>query len=140
MAKQKKSGPPSLPKKRKRARYSSRQLTLHLREMAAEIQTMNDEGDLITRGEALAALLWKKALGYESLDEESKEAIYHKPEAWAISLIWERMEGKAPVSIPDDKGVLTAADKISELVKSRINAITEAAVAKKDGKDENSIE
>lgn len=135
MPKQKKSsGPPSIPKKRKRARYSSRQLTIHLREMAAEVLTMDDEGNLLTRGEALAELLWKKALGHETVDEKTEEVTYHKPEAWAISLIWERMEGKAPVAIPDDKGVLTAADRINELVKSRINAMTEAAVAKKDEK------
>lgn len=131
----KKSGPPSLPKKKKRARYSSRQLTLHLREMAAEALTINDEGGLVTRGEALATLLWKKALGYESVNSETSEVTYHKPEAWAIQLIWERMEGKAPVAIPDDKGVLKIADKVSDLARNRLNSFAESAVAIPDQKE-----
>jgi len=135
MPRKKKSGLPPIPKKptkRKRARYSSRQLTLHLREMAAEVLTMDDEGNLLTRGEALAELLWKKALGHETIDEKTEEVTYHKPEAWAISLIWERMEGKAPVAIPDDKGALKIAERVSELVRNRLNSYAEAAVAVPD--------
>jgi len=136
MPRKKKLGPPSLPspKKKKRQRYSSRQLTQHLREMAAEALTIDDEGSLVTRGEALAALLWKKALGYESVDSETSEVTYHKPEAWAIQLIWERMEGKAPVAIPDDKGIMKIAERVSELAKNRINSFAEVAIAIPDQK------
>ena len=135
MARKKKSGPPSLPKpSKKRVRFSTRQLTQHLRELAADYVSIDNEGNPITRGEQLAVIIWEKALGWTEtcIKDEKQEEIYHKPEAWAIALVFERMEGKAPAAVPDDKGTLTTADKVEEIVKSRINSIAEAVLAVPD--------
>jgi len=131
MAKKKKSGK----KKESPSIYDSRRLTQHLRELAAEIDTMDESGELLTKGQVLAALVFKKALGYEEKlkgDDGEEKLIYHKPEAWAIQLIWERMEGKAPQAVPDGKKTLTAASKVGNLVKARINSFSEAAAAVPD--------
>lgn len=133
--KKKKSGPPKYKgKMKKRApTLNSKQLTLHLRELAAEIETIDDEGRTITRGEALARMLWKKALGYTEIGSDKVE-IYVKPASWAIQLIYDRMEGKAPIAIPDDKGRLTTAGKVSELARARINSMSDAIAAVSDQK------
>lgn len=126
MAKKKKPAP------KKKGAYDSRRLTQHLRELAADIETMDEGGELLTKGQVLAALVFKKALGYEEKirgDDGEERTVYHKPEAWAIQLIWERMEGKAPQAVADEKKTLTVLTRIDEIVKARINSLAEAAVA-----------
>lgn len=114
-----------------------RQLTQFLRELAMEVETIDPEsGALVTKGEALAALLWKKALGYVDVDLRTGETSQFKPEAWAIQMIWERVEGKAPPAIVDEKGGMTAAEKVSELARLRISAEAEIAAAVQDTADE----
>ena len=110
------------------------QLTKHLRALAAEIETSDDNFNLITRAEMLAMVVWKKALGWVEParmqgDVVLVKAAVHKPESWAIQLIYDRIEGKAPQAVPDAKGRLTAAEKVSELVKSKLNAEAELAVS-----------
>lgn len=115
----------------KPVKYSSRQLTQFLRAIAADASTIDDEGNLITKGEALARLLFKKALGYhesEDPDDPSKKT-YHKPEAWAMQMIWERLEGKAPMAMMDEKSGLSAEDRVSELATARLNSYAEAVVS-----------
>lgn len=108
--------------------YNSRQLTKHLREFANDVETM--DGDrVITRGEALALLLWKMALGFEAEDPETKTIRHYKPQAWAIQLVYERLEGKTPQALVDDQAHIIIADKVSELVQHRLNQQAEAAVA-----------
>ena len=132
------SGPPERKKSAKKKRapaYNSQQLTRHLREIAAECQTIDDEGNLITNGEALASMLWKKALGYheaKTLADGTEKSVFVPPASWAIQLIYERMEGKAPIAIPDDSKHQSAAAKVDELVRSRINSMSDASVATKD--------
>jgi hypothetical protein len=108
--------------------YNSKQLTLHLREIAAEAETMLDDGRVITKGEALAILLWRKALGYAEIDKKTNEEVVHRPEAWAINLIFDRVEGKVPLSMPDERQGLTASDRISDLARTKLNSAAHAAV------------
>jgi hypothetical protein len=106
----------------------TRQLTKHLRELAMEVETIHpDTGALINRAEALADLLWKKALGFTEVDSRTGETTKYKPEAWAIQMIWERLEGKAPPAIVDEQGGMTAAEKVSELARLRISAEADAS-------------
>lgn len=111
-------------------RYNSRELTNHLRELAAEAHDMLEEGTVITRGEALARLLWQKALGYveRKIDDEgvAKEVV-HEPASWAIQMVYERMEGRTPQSLTEDATKIKAADRVSELAKTRINQLTAKA-------------
>jgi hypothetical protein len=98
-------------------------LTKFLRNLAAEIHTTADNGDPVTKAHALALVLWDRALGYEEQDPKNhNEKVRHNPEAWAIQLIYERLEGRSPVAIADTKGS-TVAQKVSELGKSKINAL-----------------
>lgn len=106
--------------------YNSREVTKHLRQLAAEAHDWTEDG-VITKGEALAMLLWKRALGWE---EEKTNAegisvvVKHEPAAWAIQLVYDRMEGKTPQAITEDETKVRAADRVRELAKSRMNDIT----------------
>ena len=103
---------------------TSKQLTLHLRQLSAEAHSIADDGDVITKAEAMALLLWNYALGWEEADPDDPEkTIQHKPQQWAISLIYDRLEGKAPTAIEDMSGTMTTADKVSELAKNNLNAM-----------------
>ena len=119
-----------------RQKYNTRQLTDKLRELAArlhETRLVDGQVELVTAGEKLAELIFKDALGYTELVEEPGDVpgtmvekhIVHKPQAWAKQFIWDRLEGKTPMALPDNEGGLTAADKVEELQKNTINAITE---------------
>lgn len=111
-------------------------LTELIRNLSDEMSDhIDDDGNPLTRAEALALLLWKMSLGYEEVVKDPDGAVRdvkHPPAAWAINLVYDRMEGKVPVSIEDvGAGRLTVAEKVSEVAKSRINTL--AAVAT-DGK------
>lgn len=117
-------------------KYNSKQLTEHLRQLAAEAHDWSEDG-IITHGEALAKLLWKRALGWteKTVDEEGNEKeVYHKPEAWAMQFVYERMEGKTPQSTPDDEGrKRRAKDDVRDLAKSRLNSLAKSAAGSEDG-------
>ena len=100
----------------------------HLRDLAAKIETIDDEGRTITKGEALAQLLFKKALGYTEVDPETHTDQYRKPEAWAIQMIFERLEGRVPQVQPTENDGVSAAERITDLARAKINlAATTAA-------------
>ncbi len=119
-----------------KAKVNTRELTNFLREMAADLhetRLMDDELVYITQGEALAELIFKRALGWwEEIEEPGptpgsivKRRLWHRPEASAQYFIWDRLEGKSPQALPDDKGGMTTADKVSELARKRINDLVE---------------
>lgn len=112
-------------------KYNTRELTNRLRELAAEAHTIADDGELISKGEALAKLLFDKALGHVEtrVDEEGeKHEVIHKPESWAIQLIYDRLEGKTPQAAEhDDETKVKALDQVRELAKARLNDAAEAA-------------
>ncbi len=129
-----------------RAKYSNRELTNRLRELLAELHDtyLDDDGKaiMVTKGEALAALVMNHAIGWtEEVIEETDtpgqtkmRTVIHPPARWAIELIYERIEGKTPQALPDDRGGLTAADKVSEQALKKINQLTqESTEEKSDG-------
>lgn len=105
-------------------RFTGKELTKHLRTLAMEAETLSDDGTLITKAEALARALWKKALGFTEtvVRDKGPEEVIHTPEAWAIQLIYERLEGKVANAAVDDGGKISAAERVSELSRNRINA------------------
>lgn len=115
-------------------RFTGKELTKFLRQIAAEAQTLSDEGDTVTKAEALAKLLWMKALGYvedRRGDDGKVKQIIHTPESWAIQLIYERLEGKVAPSAGEEGGKISAAEKVSDLNRNRINAMAGAGATKK---------
>jgi hypothetical protein len=100
-------------------------LSKYLRMLALDIETTNADGDLITKAEALAALVWKHALGFEDVDPDNPDRkLLVKPAVWAVTLLYDRIEGKVPLAVVEDQGK-SLADKVSDLGKARINALAE---------------
>lgn len=115
---------------------SSKALTGHLRALSKEAESIADDGEIITKAEALAMLLWQYALGWEEADpDDPNKTVMHRPAQWAIQMVYDRLEGKAPAAIEDGSGTMTAADKVSELAKTSVNALTVNVVGP-DGMDE----
>ena len=118
-------------------KLSGRALTEKLREIMASYHTgdLNEAGEMqmITKGERLAEILADRALGWvetETIEDKKvpggvrEKVTKHKPEKWAIVMVYERMEGKTPTAIEDKNPGITVADKVSELAVTRINALT----------------
>lgn len=113
-------------KPKKKLKYSARQLTKFLKELAMEAESIDDEGETITKGKALALLLFKKALGYSEIridDEGERREVYHKPESWAIQYIYDRLEGRVPQSTTEEKDGPSIADKIREISRAKANSL-----------------
>lgn len=98
-------------------------LTKHLKEMAGYIETLDDDGNAVTKARRLSALIWNYALGFEEPDQDNPDKkTKHRPEQWAIQLIYERIEGRSPVATPESTGK-TVAEKVSDLGKAKVNAL-----------------
>lgn len=110
-------------------RYTGKELTKFLRQLAVDVESSADDGTPQTKAECLARLLWQKALGYKAQEMRGEGAsramteVYHPPESWAIQMIYERLEGKVANSAPEDGTRTTAAERISDLSRQRINAM-----------------
>ena len=104
-------------------------LTRHLRSLAEEVCSVDDSGNPVTRALKLAMVLWDRALGYSERDPDNPRLIRTvAPQPWAITLVYDRIEGRAPAAVPENqKG--TVAQRVTELGLSRINAFADAVRA-----------
>jgi hypothetical protein len=127
---------------KRREKFSNRALTLKLREIMAEVYDSKLEDEkwtMTSKGERLAEILVDRAIGWKEEvtvktdvpGQVETTIVQHKPERWAIEMCYDRLEGKTPQALADETTALTAADKVEELSKSRINALTEEET--KDG-------
>lgn len=98
-------------------------LTEHLKRLGSENVSIEDNS--ATRFEALAKLVWDKALGYREeikLSNGEIETTIHKPDRGFIGMIFDRTEGRvASVAADDSKGKASLADRIGEQSKVRLN-------------------
>jgi hypothetical protein len=106
-------------------------LSKYLRALALDIETTNAEGDPITKAAALAALVWKHALGFEEPTQDKKGMVKIPPATWAIELLYNRIEGKIPVAVVEDQG-RSLTEKVSDLGKARINSLAKASADEED--------
>ena len=86
------------------------------------------EAEVVTKAEALVRLMFKMALGYCERDPETNEVIRHvAPDQKAISMIWDRMEGRvAAAKLPGSgKRKATVVDKVDEQYTKAVNDITD---------------
>lgn len=117
-------------------RYSKQALTHHLRLLAREVHDVSKKnGDPITRAEALAKLLWDKALGYESQERNDMGAVVtvtHRPESWAIQLLYDRLEGRVPNAPEEDNDRPRALENLRRVARERANAIASQTTLPKD--------
>lgn len=105
-------------------------LTAYLKRLGKEAYTVDDAGDPVTRFEALAQLVWDKALGHTekiTLDDGSCVETVHKPDRAFIGMIFDRVEGRVvPVAAAEDKGKKSLADRIGEQSKVRLNRLAKS--------------
>ena len=114
------------------AAWSPKQLTRFLTRLAEEMHTVEDGGDPISRAEALAKLLWNKALGYteQVLKDGNWHDVKHPPESWAIHLVYDRLEGRVNTNDKgkDENTEKPIHEKVADIAKARLNAAAESAV------------
>jgi len=117
-------------------------LSKFIKEIASEIhddpviKAKGEEAVMLTKAEAIARHIFKLALGYTEEVEIYKNGVktgirpeYHKPDKWAIGVIWDRMEGRvgaADLKSGSDKASL--ADKVSAQGQKRLDQITKSSL------------
>jgi hypothetical protein len=102
-------------------------LSQSLRALASEPH--EDDGSIIkTRAQCLAEHIWDAALGYKAkvYDKETRGFIEKEfgPQTWAINLIFDRIEGKVPISEDNVLEGTSVASRVEEISKDRINDLT----------------
>jgi len=98
------------------------EITRLIRELGNEFHTVDAEGNPLTRIEALALLVWKKALGFTEIDPKTGTETVHSPDRTFVSMIYDRLDGKMAPAIADrGKGKATLSDKVAEQSKRRLN-------------------
>lgn len=112
-------------------RFNKQVLTTHLHVLAGEVHDVDRGGDAITRAQALAKLLWDKALGCKKteMNDEGREIeVVYRPEAWAIQLLYDRLEGRVGTASEEDVDRPQVLDKLRKAARERVNAATAQAV------------
>lgn len=106
---------------------TSKTISRYLADLGEKIHSVDDEGNPITREQAVAELVWKMALGYtekvRDIATGQWKEIYRPPVAWAMELVWDRREGKVAQAQTEEVGKIKAADKVRDLARSRLNAL-----------------
>lgn len=138
MAKKNKPDPPPKPEPRKKEKQNTligdkiragTLLSSHLRKIAQEETELvkGPDGDaMATKAEALARLMWKMALGYEETNIKDGELgvdIVHAPDRGMMSLIFDRVEGRAAPANENLKKKRKLPAKVSDANKDRMNKI-----------------
>jgi len=85
---------------------------------------------MITKAEALARLVWKKALGYTEQHTVNSELvdITYQPDRVYAAMLFDRLEGRVAAVEPGKKEKRTVADRVGEQNKKRLNNIAEDSV------------
>ncbi len=102
-------------------------LSTFIRQIAEEVtevvvDPVTGEDRMATKAEGLARLMWKKALGYKEtniVEGSPVDTTYHA-DKFMMGMLFDRMEGRAPVTVGDSDGKMTTAERVSELGKKRI--------------------
>ena len=105
-------------------------LSKYLRALALDVETTDADGDPVTKAQALATLVWKHALGFskrEPTEKNPNQMIEIPPATWAITLLYDRIEGKIPLAVIEDQG-RSLIDKVSDLGKAKANSLATASV------------
>lgn len=104
-------------------------LSQYLREIANEETEMvkdpkTGEDRMATKAEALARSIWRDALGYKEKvpgKDGSLIELIHLPVRVAQSIVFDRIEGRAPASVAEGADKMTAAERVSEQGLKRIS-------------------
>jgi len=117
--------------------HVNQMLSQFIRQMADEktevVQGGSLEQDiLMTKGEALARIIWQMALGWKEHEDLVKDGVVigkrvknYPPAQWALKEILDRAEGRA-AQVSDTGGTKpTVAERISDRTKNRLNILAE---------------
>ena len=104
-------------------------LSAYLREISEEeTELIHDpnsgEDRMATKAEALARRIWQDALGYAEQVKDTHGVLInlvHPPNRAAQSILFDRVEGRAPVSVNEGAEKMTAAEKVTEQGVKRIS-------------------
>ncbi len=121
---------PEKNKKHGRKTRAGKLLTRFLETIAEEvteiiIDPVTGEDKMVTKAEALARKIWKRALGYKETDIKTGVESVHAPEQSKIGLIFDRIEGRAPTAGEDVKDKVPLSKRVSETGKKNIAAAGE---------------
>lgn len=109
-------------------------LTDLLRRELDKVHDETDEnGDPITKAQAIIQSIVRDATGYTEKtrdDAGTLKEIKHPAVAWAKQWIVDRIEGKAVPTTGEAEAGIRAADKVRELSRDRVNALTKATAKK----------
>jgi len=96
-------------------------------EEKTELIQKDGEDTIASKAEALARLMWKLALGYTEILPTYKDGqlvghseIIHAPDRYMMDLVFNRIEGRAPVAIKEGGDKITVSERVSEEGKKRI--------------------
>ncbi len=118
-------------------------LSKFIKEIASEIcddpviKAKGEEAVMLTKAEAIARYIWKTALGWEEsvdvFDKQGKKTgirpEVHRPDKWAINMIWDRLEGRAGAAdLKGDSDGTSLVDKVSEQGKKRLSQIAKSSL------------
>jgi len=112
-----------------------KQLTKLLKKIGLEESEITPIGDeapkIMTKIEALARTVWRKALGYEYKDTiGGKKVLKTKlPDKDMIQLIWDRHEGRVATASDPGTEKTSLPDKVAEVQKLRLNSLAQNAAA-----------
>lgn len=105
------------------------QFIRQIAEEETELVKIDGEDKMVTKAEALARLVWKKALGYKEIKIEKGVPIeyeYRSDKGYA-AVLFDRMEGRAPTSLDEGDEKLSVAERVSEQGKKRINKVLDGS-------------
>jgi len=109
-------------------------LSQFIRSIALEetelIKGADGEDQMASKAEALARLMWQRALGYveQRIEKGGLVDITHPPDKVLMSMIFDRMEGRAPLMNPEKGNKRTIADRVSEQGKKRLNKLAKSSL------------
>lgn len=105
-------------------------LSSFIRQIAEEETEMVKDPDsgedrMATKAEKLARDVWRDALGYtETKIEKDMPVDYiHPPSKVARAMLFDRIEGRAPLVVGEGDEKITVAERVSEQGKKRINEV-----------------
>ena len=108
------------------ARIATVEITRLIRERGNEFHTVDDDGNPLTRLQALALLIWQKALGWKEVDPKTGTEIIHSPDRGFITMIYDRLDGRVAPAVADaGKKKATLSDKVAEQSKKRLNILAQ---------------
>lgn len=103
-------------------------LSAYIRQIAEETtETVKDpvsgEDRMATKAEKLARDVWRDALGWKEMEIKNGQAVetIHFPSKIARAMLFDRIEGRAPLTIGEGDDKISVSERVSEQGKKRIN-------------------